>query len=141
MKSSRSILSNYNRQLQSDQWQAFSKTIRRERGNVCHICKQSNKVTHVHHIFYDFDRPLHEYGQDEVLLLCAGCHKQLHEQLKSFRKHVFRHLKPQEFRVLNAALAVGLQHLDPLKLVYAIAELCGDKRAVELFFKSWTDRN
>lgn len=130
----------YKALLQSDEWKAFSRDIRQNYGGCCAVCKRRDIVTHVHHLFYDLDRLPWEYGNEEVVLLCAPCHHEMHQHLQSFRKYVFGKLTPQTFRVLNGALAVGLDHNEPLKLMHAIAELCGSPNSVNRFAKAWDEQ-
>ncbi len=138
MKSIGQILNNssYLNQLTDERWSSFSSSIRASR-KFCECCRRADVELQVHHLFYDFDRKLWEYGQDEVVVLCSGCHKEIHEQLKSFRKHVFKYLNGQSFKILNGALAVGLTQYDPLVFVHALAEFSGNKRLVENHARAW----
>lgn len=129
--------SQYRDLLRTEAWKTFSRRIRDVNGNACRACKRSNVVTQVHHFAYESDRLPWEYKDDEVVLLCGACHEQLHTQLQQFRRFVFGKLTPQSFQVLNGALAVGLDHVDPLKLAYAIAEMCASPQSVERFAGAW----
>lgn len=138
MKSAAQILSasSYQKQLNSDQWRNFSAAIRHSR-KFCECCKQSGKILQVHHLFYEPDKKLWDYQHDEVMVLCENCHKELHEQLKKFRKYVFKYLSPQQFQVLNGALLVGLIEYDPLTFVHALAEFASNRRVVENHARAW----
>lgn len=127
----------YNADLDSDEWRRFASHVRSVQGNYCQLCRLGNKPNHVHHIFYDHTRKLWEYEMDEVLVLCESCHKQLHEQLNVFRKHVFHKLNPASFRVLNGALTVALDQYDPLTFVHALSEFVTSPGLIERYAKAW----
>lgn len=127
----------YAAQLQTDEWKQFARAVRKEKENGCAICRRADVETHVHHVFYDPSLKLWEYDHNDVMLLCAACHKEFHEQLNNFRRHVFKHLTPTTLRVLNGALLVGLTHQDPLEFVHAVAELAGSPGSVKRFAYSW----
>lgn len=140
MKSIQDIFgsNSYKTQLQSDQWKAFTKDVRSSR-NFCECCRQSGLELQVHHLFYDFNRKLWEYSQEDVIVLCSDCHDQIHEQLKQFRKYVFRHLNGQSFRVLNGALAVALTKYDPMVFTHALAEFVSNANLVENHARAWAE--
>lgn len=118
------------------EWQRFRQRIIRNR-RCCECCKQSGKVLQVHHVFYDWQRRIWEYEDHEVIVLCEACHKELHKCLSDFRSYVFRHLKPQSFRVLNGALSVALKKYDDLQFCHALAEFVSNSRLVENHAKAW----
>lgn len=124
-------------QLQTEEWKQFSRDVRREHENGCAICRRCDVQTHVHHLFYEPGLKLWEYSQNDVMLLCAECHKEFHEQLNNFRKHVFKHLTPGLMRVLNGALLVGLTQHDPLEFVHAVAEMASSPGSVKRFAYAW----
>ena len=130
-------VSRYQTELNSDKWKQFARNMRSLKGNFCNSCRMGNKVTNVHHVFYDPDRQPWEYAADEVVILCEDCHKRLHSHLNAFRKHVFGKLSPNTFQVLNGALSVGLAQYDPLQFVHALAEFVSSPRAIENFSRSW----
>jgi hypothetical protein len=123
------IAGTWSSQYDDERWKSFARSIRRERGNFCECCKQSNKEIHVHHFSYEKDKPIWESDAEDVALLCRECHQSLHSELRNFRRFVFRKLSPQSFRVFNAALKVGLDFNDPLKLAYAFAEMASRRDA------------
>ena len=112
----------YSEMIRSKAWQDFSRRTIKERGRFCQSCKQAAKILQVHHISYDPGYPLLVRSDEDVAVLCVPCHQALHDHLKKFRRFVFGHLNPQSFRVLNGALAVGLNLHDPLELCYAVVE-------------------
>lgn len=139
MKSIDQILSRsgYAKKLDTAEWRNFSERIRKESGNFCQCCKRANLSTQVHHIFYDSERQPWEYQRDEVVLLCAGCHKAIHEQLKQFRKFVFGKMTPQAFQVLNGALAVAFEKYDPLTFAHALAEFVSTPTMIQRYANAW----
>lgn len=138
MRSVKDILNSsaYKTQINSDQWRSFSAGIRRTRKS-CECCRRTDVQTQVHHLFYDHTRALWEYGSDDVVVLCYDCHKQIHEQLNQFRKHVFKYLNGKTFKVLNGALAVALTQYDPTIFVHALAEFVSNPRLVQNHAAAW----
>lgn len=126
----------YNRLLATQEWKDYSAKVRAARGNACECCKLGGKETQIHHLFYDGRNPW-EYDFDDVVLLCKTCHEQVHEQLKVFRKMVFRKLNGNTFKILNAALFIGLYNYEPLIFVHALMEFSKNKRLVENHAKVW----
>lgn len=121
----------------TDQWESFRRRILAQRP-FCECCRQRGKsALQVHHLFYEFSRKKWEYEDSDVIVLCELCHKDLHSCLNDFRKHVFRHLNPNAFRVLNAALGVGLTQHDPLTFCHAMAEFACNQRLIENHAKAW----
>lgn len=129
----------YQSQIASDEWKSFSSLIRSHR-NFCECCRQGNKTLQVHHLFYEPGRKLWEYSDGEVLVLCRECHQQLHDELKIFRKVVFRRLSPRMFHLVNGALLEGLSTCDPLTFCHAFAEFAKNKRLIENHARVFTDK-
>jgi hypothetical protein len=125
----------YQSLLQTLEWRRFAFLRKEAAGFACEICRRAGPgiELNVHHHAYEPERLPWEYAPAEVAVLCSGCHREMHECLQAFRRHVFRHLEPQSFRVLNGALAVGLEHYDGLRLCHSIASLVGTPGAVQRF--------
>ena len=132
--------STYKQKLQSSEWRKFASRVKQQH-NFCAYCKQGDKPTQVHHLFYEPDREPWEYGTDEVLVLCAECHSKIHERLQQFRKYVFRYLTPDLFQILNGALAVGLTVYNPSIYLHALAEFTGNERLVNNHTKAYGFEN
>lgn len=126
----------YTAKLQSEQWQSFSRSVRKER-NFCEVCKRKDVTLQVHHLFYDGSREPWEYGASEVVVLCSGCHQQIHEQLNLFRRFVFGKMTPGVFQILNGALSVAFDKYDPLVFAHALAEFVSTPSMVERYAKAW----
>lgn len=129
----------YQQTLKDGRWVSFANGVRKSRGNCCEMCKRGNVETNVHHIAYEAGKKPWDYGFDEVVLLCRSCHEAMHDELKLFRKFVFGRLSPQSFRILDAALAVALDHHDHLKFVHALAEFVGTPSMIERYSEAWRD--
>lgn len=138
--------SSYKQKLQTDEWKSYRKEMRETKGDFCQCCKAAapsrgeiSNLTRLelHHIFYDATREPWEYEADEVILLCQVCHNGLHKQLQIFRKFVFGKLTPQSMRVINGALAVGLDIHNPLIFAHALAEFVSNPRLVERYAASF----
>jgi hypothetical protein len=127
----------YTAQLQTEEWKSFARGVRASYENACAVCRRSDTQTQVHHIFYDPSLKLWEYQSDDVMLLCTDCHKAFHEQLRNFRRHVFRHMRPGQLKILNGALLVGLTQHDPTEFVHAVAELAASPGSVQRFAYAW----
>lgn len=127
----------YQQKLNSEEWRRFSRGVRNSKGNFCECCKMGNTELQVHHIYYDANREPWEYSTDELIVLCRGCHKDIHEQLNNFRKFVFGKMSHQSFRVLNGALAVAFEKYDPLVFAHALAEFVSTPRMVENFARAF----
>lgn len=127
----------YAAQLRDERWTGFARLLRYERGNCCECCKRGNVPTQAHHLFYNPSIPPWAHDKADLVILCHGCHQELHEQLKKFRRYVFRHMRPEQFQVLNGALAVGLTQHDPLEFVHAVAEMAASPSSVKRFAYAW----
>lgn len=121
----------------SEEWKRFAREMRRAKGNFCECCKQGNIPTQVHHLFYEEGRKLWDYKFDEVIVLCAPCHHELHAELQNFRKAVFGNLDPKAFRVLNGALAVAFKQYNPLVFAHALAEFVASPSMIQRFADAW----
>lgn len=127
----------YARLLSEPEWNTFRNAVFANKEKACQVCRRTDKVLQVHHIFYEQDRKPWEYEMDEVMLLCEDCHRGMHEQLKNFRKFVFGHLDPQTFKILNGALAAALVTYDRIVFAHALAEFVSNPRIVQNYANEW----
>lgn len=132
--------SRYADSLRSVQWKQWARIRRNRANNACELCRKGGATLHVHHWWYVKGKEPWEAEEGQTVVLCETCHEALHTQLQHFRKYVFPHLNKDTFRILNGALSVGLTQHDPLKLVYAIAEMVSYPGSVERFSAAWTPR-
>lgn len=141
MKSMKELIGKitYSQKLKSDQWIEFARRMKENANYSCQVCRRGKVILQVHHWFYEYGREPWEYDQEEVIVLCEGCHKEYHALLNDFRRYVFSKMTPQAFRVLNGALAVAFTQYDPLVFAHAIAELASNPGMVERYQKSWAD--
>jgi hypothetical protein len=138
MKNIATIINNssYLSKLNTEEWKRFSRSTRDQR-NFCECCKLGDRQLQVHHLFYDPSRELWEYTNEEVVVLCDSCHREIHEQLKKFRLYIFRYLTPNLFKILNGCLAVGLTKYEPLIFLHALAEFTGNEALVNNHAKAY----
>lgn len=68
----------YNDQLNTPQWKAFREFIFAVRGRKCESCGKPSSL-HVHHREYIKNRFAWEYLPNEVMVLCADCHRYIHK--------------------------------------------------------------
>lgn len=127
----------YQEVMRSDQWKEFASGQCRDAG-ACAICHRSDIELHCHHINYNEADPL---LVDETIVLCKYCHNAMHEELKRFRKLVFRNLTPKSFRPLNDALAAGFSQYKAMELAYAMKAFVAWPNGVERFFNDWLNQN
>jgi hypothetical protein len=120
--------STFNAQYQTDEWAEFSRLVR-STIQSCKFCG-ATKNLNVHHPFYDYKRKLWEYETHEVMVLCKTCHRELHDELQNFRKHVFCFMNPMLLRHINACLLSGLTHYEPQDYVLALIEFTKNERLV-----------
>lgn len=127
----------YTEQLQTKEWHDFSQRVRARFHGACVVCRRKDVATQVHHKFYDFNRKVWEYDEDEVMLVCAGCHDRLHKELMDFRRTVMAWLRPEEFKMMNAALRIALQKYDSLTFVHALHEFVGNESLLKRYAQSF----
>ena len=68
----------YNDQLNTPQWKAFREFIFVVRGRRCEACGKPTCL-HIHHVAYINNRYAWEYLPNEVMVLCADCHRYIHQ--------------------------------------------------------------
>lgn len=68
----------YAMSLMRSEWKAFRQFIFVVRGESCEICGKKSNIQ-VHHKEYINGRKAWEYLPNEVMVLCASCHKRLHD--------------------------------------------------------------
>jgi hypothetical protein len=126
-------------QYKSEQWKALSAACIKAQP-YCTCCRRRGVVLNAHHPFYDPGRKLYEYKVSELIVLCKECHAQLTAELRNFRRHVFKHLRPGDFRILNGALAVAMSQYNPTVLVHALAEFVSSPSLVQRYADSWDSK-
>lgn len=119
----------YQTLLKTFEWREFSQRMKRAKGSRCEVCRRKHDLQ-THHNFYDAERLPWEYEAAEVRVLCGICHEGIEEGLKNFRKFVAPLLTPEQFKLLNGALLVGLSRHERSSLLTALVELVGEGRLV-----------
>ena len=127
----------YQTQLAGPEWLNFADWIRSTHGKFCDVCRRGDVVLQVHHKFYTYDRKPWEYSYDEMMVLCRECHKAIHEELNIFRRSVMGSFKPNEFRLLNAALKVAMEVYDPLTFTHALVEFVQNPSLLRRYAESY----
>lgn len=75
----RDIAKNYEQLLQCGEWNEFANRIKMERAH-CERCENPDQDRlEVHHLGYRQNALPWEYEDQEVILLCETCHRQIHE--------------------------------------------------------------
>lgn len=67
-------VSNYDLYLKSEHWIILREKIKSERNQACELCGSPFDL-HVHHLTYK--RLFREWSKD-LLVVCSGCHRELH---------------------------------------------------------------
>jgi len=127
----------YREKLEDKRWKEFSRSIKERRGGGCQSCRRTDLGLQVHHIFYETGRDPWDYGDEDVVVLCGPCHKELHEQLKKFRRFVFGKMSPRVFQILNGSLAVAFEKYEPLVFAHALAEFVSTPTMVQRYANAW----
>lgn len=66
----------YREYIQSQSWRIRRRIFIRKAGYKCKICGAKNKTLHVHHLTY---RNFGDEQDDDIVVLCEDCHKEVHE--------------------------------------------------------------
>ena len=78
-------MTKYN-QYQSPKWQKRKSEIMALHDFRCQNCmSEGEDQLHVHHVTYENDRNLWEYGDNELLCLCSECHSKVHQTIEAAR--------------------------------------------------------
>lgn len=67
----------YKEYINSIAWKNKAKKIRRRDGFVCRLCNAKNKELHVHHSTY---QRLGRELDNDLITLCAPCHRKFHNK-------------------------------------------------------------
>lgn len=125
-------------QLKDERWRERSAQVRSLHRNHCQVCGNADTKTEVHHKFYDWNRKLWEYSNEELTLLCVGCHDEIHVQINRLRRHVIGSLRPDQFKKIVDALQVATDNYHPSIFADALLEFVCDPRSVQRFAKAWS---
>jgi len=124
-------------QYKTEEWRNFSREVKSARGKFCQSCRRQDVILHAHHSFYVPGRKLWEYEQQDMVVLCEGCHRELHAELQKFRKFVFTKMNATVASTINGALAVALDQYDPLVFAHALAEFVSTPSLVQRYADAW----
>lgn len=122
----------YDDLLKTAEWRVFAYQCKERAGFRCAFCEVRGKERlQAHHWWYD---PRHPWRaeRNQIAVVCAACHEQLHDELETFkryiltqqgqtpgareglrwfRRYVFPGLSPEAFRKLNAQLMLGTEEV------------------------------
>ena len=73
----------------------------------CEWCLSDEKQLQLHHLIYHNNRKIWEYDDDELVLLCSDCHKEMHNlsgDIKTHIKHALNH--PENIELLEPVLRI-----------------------------------
>ncbi|MEY4940747.1 MAG: hypothetical protein RIQ93_2482 [Verrucomicrobiota bacterium] len=115
-------------QYADERWAKLSKRIRDVRG-MCEFCKSTDHLQ-THHTFYESGKFLWEHDDADLIVLCDRCHRDIHIELQSFRKNVFRLTSTANLRHLNAIIANGIARYGAQTFILALIEITKNERMV-----------
>lgn len=87
----------YEEQLKSPEWQKKRLEIMNFDGFRCQMCGCNDRTLHVHHLVYDNDCKIHEYGFTGLITLCEDCHNKEHGEHKKHFDETLEMLKRKGF--------------------------------------------
>lgn len=77
---------NYSERLKHPKWQRKRLEIMHRDNFTCVKCGTDNKMLHVHHNKYYWNRNPWDYDNEELMTLCNDCHKKTHRNKADFYK-------------------------------------------------------
>ena len=78
--------SSYSQQYKDPRWQKKRLEILDRDNFTCQRCDNKESTLHVHHIFYQKERKVWEYGDRGLITLCEECHERVHDLTESIRQ-------------------------------------------------------
>ena len=75
-------MSSYTDYLKSDAWNSQRRRVLQRDGHTCKGCGASGTTLHVHHLTYETFKKHGKSLDFELVTLCQGCHKLLHDEMK-----------------------------------------------------------
>lgn len=78
----------YAKLLRRPEWRARRAEILAERPPRCQRCKRKNGPLSVHHIDYDFGVKPWDYSDDDLEVLCRGCHRKADREREERRREI-----------------------------------------------------
>lgn len=124
-------------QYSDERWIKLSRRIRETRG-ACEFCKGTEHLQ-THHAFYESSKFLWEHDEVDLIVLCEKCHRDIHVELQSFRRNVFRLTSASNLRHLNAIIANGVAHYGAQTFILALIEFTKNERLVLNHAKAFSE--
>lgn len=69
----------YEKQIKSPKWQKKRLEVLERDNFTCCFCGSTEKMLHVHHLYYEDGKKIWEYPTKALITLCEDCHKREHE--------------------------------------------------------------
>lgn len=77
----------YAEMLKDPRWIERAKEIKEWDRECCQLCG-SNENLQVHHLYYDKEKEVWQYGDRALVTLCDKCHEKIHKYDNDFYKHL-----------------------------------------------------
>lgn len=111
----------FSAQYRDERWIQRAKQFRRNFGNFCQSCKQSNKPIHVHHLNYSPGVRLWDAEDQDLCLLCKDCHDSIHETIRRFRR-ISARCNAGNIAAITRVIDAMVDHYGDQKALLIIAE-------------------
>jgi len=99
-------MTKYSEQLKDPRWQRKRLEVFQKSDFMCEQCGSETKQLHAHHKYYDFDRDVWDYPNEDLMCLCESCHKDNHALDKLIKKTLKRMSYDNKARLVGYAEAV-----------------------------------
>lgn len=76
----------YNEERKTVEWQRKKGHIMTRDNYSCQICGAADKMLHVHHTWYDQERHVWDYPDNQLLALCCDCHEKETILIRNYKK-------------------------------------------------------
>ena len=120
----------YQSKLHDPRWESRRRRFIAGQGAWCRSCKRRDVTLHVHHRVYRRGVEPWDHCDDDLVVLCAGCHSEWHDILQEFRGHVIGRIPLSAGRVIIRALSLLLKFNRPESVGFALAQLACEQQSV-----------
>lgn len=122
--------SSYADKLRDPRWENRRMWFVRKHGAWCRSCKRKGIEFQVHHKVYRKGVEPWDHTDDEMILLCRGCHLEWHQALQEFRGAVIGSIPVSSAKIIIRALGILLRFNRPESVGYALAQLACEQNTV-----------
>lgn len=126
----------YSDKLLDGRWEDFRASYISRHGTTCQSCKRSNITAQVHHVVYEKGREPWEYDDQELMVLCRGCHQQWHKLINAFRLFAGR-MPVNELQIVVGSLSVLTKQVRGRDLGFALAQLATEPETLRRLRMTW----